>query len=173
METRSSEHVRWFADQVRPHEAALRCYVRSAFPSLDVDDIVQESYLKLLRVRAAGRIISTKAYLFAIARLLWRIVLVGVFASLLSLYAHAQNIDRRNYDLPGVAAPRPAQPADPLETIVLSPFEVRTDLDTGFVATTSLAGGRLAGRLQDTPVAYSVLTRSKHSLRKPWGVDIV
>src|SRR4051812_48882685 len=42
--------------------------------------------------------------------------------------------------------------------IVLSPFEVNTDQDRGFVAASSLAGGRLAGDLKDTPVAYSVLT---------------
>jgi outer membrane receptor for ferric coprogen and ferric-rhodotorulic acid len=45
------------------------------------------------------------------------------------------------------------------EPIVLSPFEVRTDVDQGFVASSSLAGGRLATDLKDTPVAYSVLTR--------------
>ncbi len=43
--------------------------------------------------------------------------------------------------------------------IELSPFIVNTARDTGFVATSSLAGGRLAGELKDTPVAYSVLTR--------------
>ncbi|MSU49951.1 MAG: hypothetical protein EXS37_12840 [Opitutus sp.] len=43
--------------------------------------------------------------------------------------------------------------------VVLSPFEVNTDKDDGFVASSSLAGGRLAGELKDTPVAYSVLTR--------------
>jgi hypothetical protein len=43
--------------------------------------------------------------------------------------------------------------------IQLSPFEVNTDQDRGFVATSSLAGGRLAGEMKDTPVAYSVLTR--------------
>lgn len=43
--------------------------------------------------------------------------------------------------------------------IALSPFEVNVDKDKGFVASSSLAGGRLAGELKDTPVAYSVLTR--------------
>lgn len=43
--------------------------------------------------------------------------------------------------------------------VVLSPFTVNTDKDKGFVASSSLAGGRLAGDLKDTPVAYSVLTR--------------
>lgn len=42
--------------------------------------------------------------------------------------------------------------------VVLSPFEVRTERDTGFVAASSVSGGRLAGDLKDTPVAYTVLT---------------
>lgn len=45
------------------------------------------------------------------------------------------------------------------EVLALSPFVVRTERDDGFVAATSLAGGRLGGDLKDTPVAYSVLTR--------------
>ncbi len=45
------------------------------------------------------------------------------------------------------------------ETIELSPFEVTTDKDTGFAANSSLAGGRLATELRDTPIAYSVMTR--------------
>ncbi|MES2695172.1 MAG: TonB-dependent receptor plug domain-containing protein, partial [Verrucomicrobiota bacterium] len=45
------------------------------------------------------------------------------------------------------------------DSIVLSPFVVNTDKDVGFVAASALAGGRLAGDLRDTPVAYSVLTR--------------
>lgn len=43
--------------------------------------------------------------------------------------------------------------------VLLSPFQVDTSRDTGFVATSSLAGGRLAGDLKDTPAAYSVITR--------------
>jgi outer membrane receptor protein involved in Fe transport len=50
-------------------------------------------------------------------------------------------------------------PPDKDPTVVLSPFTVNTDRDTGFVAASSLAGGRLATDLADTPVAYSVLTR--------------
>ena len=49
--------------------------------------------------------------------------------------------------------------APPGDAVMLSPFEVNTDRDTGFAANSSLAGGRLAGDLRDTPVAYSVITR--------------
>ena len=44
-------------------------------------------------------------------------------------------------------------------TVELSPFTVTTGRDVGFVATNSLSGGRTAGDLADTPVAYSVQTR--------------
>ncbi len=42
---------------------------------------------------------------------------------------------------------------------MLSVFEVNTDKDNGFAAASSLAGGRLALDLRDTPAAYSVITR--------------
>ena len=54
------------------------------------------------------------------------------------------------------SVPAPAKKDEP---VALSPFTVSTDRDTGFVAASSLAGGRLATDLRDTPVAYSVLTR--------------
>jgi RNA polymerase sigma-70 factor (ECF subfamily) len=53
---------------VQPHEPALRAYLRHRFPSVDTDDIVQESYLRLLKERARGGVASAKAYVFAIAR---------------------------------------------------------------------------------------------------------
>lgn len=64
----SFEQASWLADEVIPHEAAVRGYLRNRFPSADVEEVVQESYLKLLKARAAGRISSTKAYFFSIAR---------------------------------------------------------------------------------------------------------
>lgn len=61
--------TRWFAETVLPHEAALRGYLRRAFPSFpDMDDLVQESYARLLRTRHTGRIQYAKAFLFATAR---------------------------------------------------------------------------------------------------------
>ena len=56
-----------------------------------------------------------------------------------------------------VLASSAAAPSEP--PVTLSPFEVNTSRDAGFVAASSLAGGRLATDLVDTPVAYSVQTR--------------
>jgi len=42
------------------------------------------------------------------------------------------------------------------QAVILSPFEVNTSRDVGFVAASSLAGGRLASDLKDTAVAYSL-----------------
>src|SRR5688500_5738091 len=53
----------------------------------------------------------------------------------------------------------PRSEASGEEAIKLSPFEVNTSRDTGFAAASSMAGGRLASDLRDTPVAYSVITR--------------
>src|SRR6185436_3431697 len=45
------------------------------------------------------------------------------------------------------------------DTVKLDPFNVSADSDVGFVAASSLAGGRMATALKDTPVAYSVITK--------------
>jgi RNA polymerase sigma factor (sigma-70 family) len=64
-----SEAGRWFAEHVQPHEAMLRAWLRSRFKSEnDIDDVVQESYLRLLAARERGTVASPKAFLFAVAR---------------------------------------------------------------------------------------------------------
>ena len=50
----------------------------------------------------------------------------------------------------------PAGPAAPPEAIRLSPFEVRLDEDSGYIATNTLAGSRLNTELRDTPAAITV-----------------
>lgn len=64
-----AEASRWFRDEIRPHERELRAYLRGRFPSLrDVDDLVQETYARLVRVRDNGSATVTRAYLFVVAR---------------------------------------------------------------------------------------------------------
>lgn len=65
----SSTHARWFTEQVQPHEASLRSYLRGAFPAVrDVDDVVQDSLLRIWKVGAHQRIRSVRAFLFTVAR---------------------------------------------------------------------------------------------------------
>jgi len=65
----SSEQARWFAEEVQPHERSLRAYLHASAPtSVEVDDLLQESYLRLLRVRETGTIRCARALLFMIAR---------------------------------------------------------------------------------------------------------
>jgi len=47
----------------------LRAWLRSQFPSqTDVDDIVQEAFVRVLQARAAGEVRAPKAFLFVTAR---------------------------------------------------------------------------------------------------------
>lgn len=63
------EQSRWFAEEVQPYEPALRAYLHGRFPALqDPDDIVQDTYARLLRAHAAGTIRHPKALLFTTAR---------------------------------------------------------------------------------------------------------
>ena len=69
MNPKNSEEVRWFVDEVHPHELSLRSYLRGSFPAVrDVDDVVQESYLRMLRARISHPIWSARAFLFKVAR---------------------------------------------------------------------------------------------------------
>lgn len=64
-----SEQARWFAHEVQPHESALRSWLHRRFPKTpDVDDIVQESYARLIRAKGEGKVGHVKAYLFTTAR---------------------------------------------------------------------------------------------------------
>ena len=63
------EQSRWFAEEVQPHESGLRSFLKRASPARsDEDDLVQETYMRLLRAREKGEIRSAKALMFTIAR---------------------------------------------------------------------------------------------------------
>ena len=61
----------------------------------------------------------------------------------------------------GAAEPaRPATSVPPASEVVeLSPFEVNTSRDLGYVAENTLAGSRLNARLRDTAGSVAVLTK--------------
>lgn len=63
------ESSRWFAQEVQSHETVLRSYLRGSFPTVrDVDDVVQESYLRVWKARASQPIRCVRGFLFQVAR---------------------------------------------------------------------------------------------------------
>ncbi len=69
MPPQDPETARWFTEHIQGHEAMLRAWlVRSFGQRLDVDDVVQEAFLRVLRAHAAGELHAPKAFLFATAR---------------------------------------------------------------------------------------------------------
>lgn len=65
----AADQSRWFSEEIYPHEASLRFHLRNAFPTVrDVDDVVQESYLRIWKARAVQPVRSAKSFLFMIAR---------------------------------------------------------------------------------------------------------
>jgi len=71
------ENSRWFADEVHTHDAQLKAYLRGSFPSIrDVDDVVQESYLRVWRrqlkcpiTEVTGTVkASVRGFLFRVAK---------------------------------------------------------------------------------------------------------
>lgn len=64
-----SEKNDWFEEEIEPHEPSLRAWLRSRFGfDTAIDDIVQESYIRILKTQSRTSINSPKAYLFRTAR---------------------------------------------------------------------------------------------------------
>ena len=63
-----SDHNAWFTAELAPHEPALRAYLHGLVNPSDIDDLVQETYARLLRARDRGKIESPRGLLFATAR---------------------------------------------------------------------------------------------------------
>lgn len=69
MATENLEQARWFEEEVHPHGSDLRSYLRRTFPAVrDVDDVVQESYLRVWTACAAQPIRCARGFLFKVAR---------------------------------------------------------------------------------------------------------
>lgn len=68
--TPAADQTRWFAVEVHSHDAALKSYLRRSFPAAreDVEDVVQESYLRMWKVQVTQPIQSAKNFLFTVAR---------------------------------------------------------------------------------------------------------
>jgi len=64
-----AERHAWFAQEVQPHDRQLKAFVRGTYPAVrDIEDVVQESYLRLWKAAAQEPIESAKAFLFLVAR---------------------------------------------------------------------------------------------------------
>ncbi|MBE7539072.1 MAG: sigma-70 family RNA polymerase sigma factor [Opitutaceae bacterium] len=73
MPLQTPDDARWYFEEVQPHERSVRSFLRAAAPSpCDVDDMLQDSYLRLFRARASGPIRCVRALFFSIARNLVR-----------------------------------------------------------------------------------------------------
>jgi RNA polymerase sigma-70 factor (ECF subfamily) len=63
------ENAKWFAEEVEPHHTSLKRYLQRSYPAVrDVDDVVQESYLRLWRAHLLRPVRSAKSFLFQVAR---------------------------------------------------------------------------------------------------------
>lgn len=63
-----SEEFQWFTENLQPHEPAVRAYLSARFPWLrDQDDILQESYTRVLRAQKNGSIKHARAFFFSTA----------------------------------------------------------------------------------------------------------
>jgi RNA polymerase sigma factor (sigma-70 family) len=65
----SATGASWFAKEVHAHDQRLKAYLRGVFPGVhDVDDLVQESYVRVWLRHTRQPIESARAFLFKVAR---------------------------------------------------------------------------------------------------------
>ena len=63
------DETRWFREEVHAHDSSLKAYLRGSFPAVhDVDDVVQESYLRIWKARGRQPIRCVRGFLFRVAR---------------------------------------------------------------------------------------------------------
>lgn len=56
------DRSKWFKEEVHLHDGQLKSWLKGTFPSVrDVDDVVQESYLRIWKAKATEPINSAKA----------------------------------------------------------------------------------------------------------------
>lgn len=58
----------WFEVELAPHESSLRAYLHGMVPPSEIDDVVQESFARVLRAHQERSILSPRGLLFAVAR---------------------------------------------------------------------------------------------------------
>ena len=72
----SEERTRWLAQNALPHEAALRAWLSSRrLPGLEIDDVIQETYCRLIQSQNVEGIRNPKAYMFQTA---WSVLVTHV-----------------------------------------------------------------------------------------------
>ncbi len=124
------EQDRWFQSQILPHEPVLRAWIKSRFPRLpDIDDVVQETYFRLLRARASRPIEHPKAFLFTTVRNAlfdrWRRDKIVTFSPLAELQdpivseAKTESSHDQDLTLQTLAAAIEALPARTREVLIL------------------------------------------------------
>ena len=64
----SDQLVVWVGRHILPHERQLRVWLRAAFPSVDVDDVVQETYCRISALDRFDHIDDPRSYFFRAAR---------------------------------------------------------------------------------------------------------
>ena len=66
MDTEQSD---WFSSNLLPYEPVLRAWLGKRFPEADnIDDIIQDSFLRVLNTNRSEKIKSPKSFLFTTAR---------------------------------------------------------------------------------------------------------
>lgn len=64
-----SDQAHWYAENIEPHQAMIRSWLKSRYGELcDADDILQDALLRVFKAHKKSELKAPKAYFFAVAR---------------------------------------------------------------------------------------------------------
>ncbi|MGH7944581.1 MAG: RNA polymerase sigma factor [Opitutaceae bacterium] len=142
--------TRWFLEEVQPHEPGVRSYLRSSLPAIrDVDDVVQEAYLRIWKTRTTQSITSARAFLFTVAR--------RVALNLIRKERNSPFVDYRDFDASRVLEDKP----DACDALIL---QERIDLLADALMS-------LPPRCRDVVILHKVKGLSQHEVAAQLGVS--
>jgi RNA polymerase sigma factor (sigma-70 family) len=112
----SDERALWLARSVLPHEPALRAWLkRKRIVGVDIDDVVQETYARLVALESVDGIRDARTYTFQVA---YSIVISQIRrARIVSIRANA-DVEQLNIAAPDISAEHVLEARDELTELV-------------------------------------------------------
>lgn len=88
----SDERAIWLARHVLPHEPALRAWLRKRpLAGLEIDDVIQETYARLITAETVDGVRNPRTYAFQVA---WSVLLTHVRRSRVIAFQTVSDVDQ-------------------------------------------------------------------------------
>lgn len=111
----ADERALWLSRQVLPHERALRAWLsRRRLPGVEIDDVIQETYARLILVESVEEIREPRTYMFRVA---WSVLMTQVRRNKVISFHAVADIDQLGLEADQVSPEAQAADRDELRRL--------------------------------------------------------